>query len=459
MNKVLEALFGYRGFKILIPLIDIAIVYGSIILSFYFFKDDLDNFSDNWFAFVAIWPYIGLSYLILSHIFELDKPKDFSFFGIGYTVSLVIIALLLVTMAISFLTREFAYPRSILLTSSGLQIILMTFWHYFSNRMYFRVNKGKSVLVIGYKKAQALAYKLLESRGMWSNIKHVCSPEHPNVYKFINECDVTFVTEDVDEIERGKFVLYCVERYRTIYYQPKNSEILQYNANFLQIDDSPILDVREIGLSQTSESLKRAIDIILGVLGFVVFFIPFVIIYIVLKVSGGTAFYVQERVTRDNRIFKIYKFRTMVENAEATSGPVLAQNVDKRITKLGRVLRATRLDEIPQIFNILIGDMSVVGPRPERPYFVEQYNEQMPEYNLRHRVKAGLTGLAQIQGKYNTSVMDKLKYDLLYINGYSLALDIKLILQTLNILLRKSSTEGIKTHDDLEREVDELTRH
>ena len=190
----------------------------------------------------------------------------------------------------------------------------------------------------------------------------------------------------------------------------------------------------------------------------VIFFIPFVFVYLALKIGGGTAFYVQERITRDNKVFKIYKFRTMVENAEAISGPVLAQEVDKRITRLGHILRATRLDEIPQIFNILIGDMSIVGPRPERPFFVEQFCEEMPEYNLRHRVKAGLTGLAQVQGKYNTSVRDKLKYDLLYINGYSLALDIKLIMQTLNILLRSNSTEGVKSVEELGDEIERLTR-
>lgn len=140
------------------------------------------------------------------------------------------------------------------------------------------------------------------------------------------------------------------------------------------------------------------------------------------------------------------------------SGPVLANDVDHRITKIGKILRATRMDEVPQIFNILIGDMSIVGPRPERPFFVDQFRKDIPEYNLRHRVKAGLTGLAQVQGKYNTSVWDKLKYDLLYINGYSLALDIKLIMQTLNILLRKNSTEGMKSVTELGEEVESLTR-
>ena len=216
--------------------------------------------------------------------------------------------------------------------------------------------------------------------------------------------------------------------------------------------------MRELGLGQSNELFKRLTDVFLGILGLIVLSIPFIFVYLALKIGGGSAFYAQERITRDNKVFKIYKFRTMVENAEAASGPVLAQDVDCRITKLGHFLRATRLDEIPQIYNILIGDMSIVGPRPERPFFVEQFCAEMPEYNLRHRVKTGLTGLAQVQGKYNTSVRDKLKYDLLYINGYSYALDIKLIMQTLNILLRKSSTEGVKSVSEIEKEVEELTR-
>ncbi|MDU1891641.1 MAG: sugar transferase [Dysgonomonas sp.] len=458
MRSLFDKIFGYRFFRLFMPLLDIAIIFTSYMVSFYLFKDTLDNFTLNYNAFWAILPYIIVTYLVLNHIFELDKPKDFTFFGIGYTVVLSIGALLFITMAISFFIREFAFPRSILLTSSIFQIIFITLWHLFANKMYFFANKGKSVLVVGYEKSQALAFKLLESRGMWSNIKHVCSPDYPKVCELIDECDITFLTEDVDEVQKQKFILYSLENSRTILYQPKNLDILQFNADFLQIDDSPVLDVRELGLSHGSETIKRLIDVVLGGIALVLFFIPFVIIYLTLKIGGGSAFYVQERITRDNKIFKIYKFRTMVENAEAMSGPVLAQDVDKRITKIGRILRATRLDEIPQVFNILIGDMSIVGPRPERPFFVEKFSAEIPEYNLRHRVKAGLTGLAQVQGKYNTSVRDKLKYDLLYINGYSLALDIKLIMQTLNILLRKSSTEGVKGVLELEAEVEELTR-
>lgn len=458
MGFILKKLFGYRGFRIIVPLVDLIFVYAANIVAFYIFKDDLNNFTANYNAFWAVLPYMLIGYFILSQIFELDKPKDFTFFGISYTVVLTILSLLFVTMAISFLSREFAYPRSILLRAAVLQIVFISFWHLFASNMYFRLYKGRSVLVIGHTKSQALAFKLLESNGMWSNVKHVCTPNHPNLYNYMNECDVTFLTEDIEEDIKQEIIFYCIENNLNIFYQPKNSDILQFNSNFLQIDDSPVLDVRPLDLAQSNLVLKRFIDVLLAGIALFLFCIPFVLVYLALKISGGTAFYVQERVTRNNKIFKIYKFRTMVENAEALSGPVLAQETDKRITKLGHFLRATRLDEIPQIYNILVGEMSIVGPRPERPFFVEQFSEEIPEYNLRHRVKAGLTGLAQVQGKYNTSVRDKLKYDLLYINGYSLALDIKLIMQTLNILLRKSSTEGVKSFEELEQEIESLTR-
>lgn len=239
-------------------------------------------------------------------------------------------------------------------------------------------------------------------------------------------------------------------------YEPKNPEILLFNARLIQVDDTPILDVKRFGIRPENESLKRIIDIFVATVGVVVFLVPSIFVFISLKLGGGSAFYTQERITRGGKTFKIYKFRTMIENAEAKSGPVLAQETDNRITRYGHFLRATRLDEIPQLYNILKGDMSIVGPRPERPFFVDQFCKEIPEYKLRHRVKAGLTGLAQIQGRYNTTVRDKLKYDLLYINSYSIALDIKLIMQTLNILLRRNSTQGLKDPSDLDLLINKL---
>lgn len=454
----MDKIFGYKGIRLIIPLVDWAIIYFSVIICFYFSKDYLDNFKENYEAFNYMLPYILISYLIIAHIFEFDKPKDFSVFGISYTAALVIFTLFCATMAISYLTRQFAYPRSILIISSLIQIIALSGWHLLTNRMYRRINEKKTILVVGFEKSKELALKLLESDSMWSRIKYICKPTNPNIFTFIANCDITFLSEDIDENTKQDIVRFCVNNNYSVMYEPKNPEILLFNARFMQANDTPLLDVKELNIQPGSESVKRFMDVCIAGIGAIALSIPFVITYLSLKIGGGSAFYTQERVTRGGKTFKIYKFRTMIENAEAKSGPVLAQNTDNRITKMGHIMRATRLDEIPQIFNVLKGDMSIVGPRPERPFFVDQFCKDIPEYNLRHRVKAGLTGLAQVQGKYNTTVKDKLKYDLLYINGYSLALDIKLIMQTLNILLRKSSTEGLKDDRDLEQEIKSLIK-
>lgn len=395
-------------------------------------------------------------YFVLTRVFDLEKPKDFSFFGIAYTVSLIILILLFFTMAISFLVREFAYPRSILLLSSAIEIVIISFWYWIANLLYQQATEQNKVLIIGQDRAKELAHKLLLTKSVWSNVKRICYHKSEHLEESIDLCDVAILTEDISEDRKQNIIKLCIEKGKQTLYEPKNKEILLFNASMTQVDDSPMLAVKELDMSTGAESVKRFIDVVIGLFGAIVFIIPTTIIYIILKINGGTAFYVQERVTRGGQIFKIYKFRTMIENAEAVSGPVIAQEMDNRITRFGHFMRATRLDEIPQIFNVLKGDMSIVGPRPERPFFVEQFSKEIPEYNMRHRVKAGLTGLAQVQGRYNTSARDKLKYDLLYINGYSLALDFKLILQTLNILLRRDSTRGVEYSKNLDKEIESL---
>ena len=156
----------------------------------------------------------------------------------------------------------------------------------------------------------------------------------------------------------------------------------------------------------------------------------------------GPVFYRQKRVTKDGKTFDILKFRSMIVDAESDGKPHPATDNDDRITKVGKVIRAMRIDELPQIFNILKGDMSIVGPRPERVEHCEKYGAEIPEFEFRNKVKGGLTGFAQIYGKYNTSALDKLRLDLMYIENYSLLLDIKLILMTIRIMFKKESTEG-----------------
>lgn len=451
----MKRLYTRKGFGIVVILVDLLIIYLSILLSYFLFENNLESYSDNFYAFIYISPYIGICYLILNHIFELDRPRDFTLLGVGYSISLAIICLFFATMAISFLARKFAYPRSVLIVSSVLQIIFLTLWHVYVNRNYLKENVKQTILIVGYEKSKQLAYKLLRSKGIWSKVKKICEPDSQRIKDYIKACDVIFISEDVDEIKKQAIVEFCIDNNKSIFYEPKNKEILLFNTTFTQVDDMPILKVKSMEIGSGNLFFKRFIDVFLCAIAVLIFLIPGLIVSIILKIGGGSVIYKQERVTRNGRIFNIYKFRTMIENAEAVSGPTLAQETDNRITKLGHILRSTRLDEIPQLYNILRGDMSIVGPRPERPYFVDQFRKEIPEYDLRHRVKAGLTGLAQIQGKYNTPVRDKLKYDLLYINGYSLALDVKLIMQTLNILLRKSSTEGV-SDINYEEEINKL---
>jgi len=208
--------------------------------------------------------------------------------------------------------------------------------------------------------------------------------------------------------------------------------------------------VQKLGLNFEQLFFKRILDIIISIIGIVLTSPIMIIVSIIIKLTdGGNIFYKQERVTIGEKRFQVLKFRTMVMNAEKLTGPVLAGEDDPRITKIGKVMRATRIDELPQFFNILKGDMSVVGPRPERPFFVEKFKSEISDFKYRTLVKAGLTGVAQVMGKYTTTPEDKVRYDIIYIKNYSILLDLKLILQTIKIMFMKESSEGVALDEPL----------
>jgi lipopolysaccharide/colanic/teichoic acid biosynthesis glycosyltransferase len=175
------------------------------------------------------------------------------------------------------------------------------------------------------------------------------------------------------------------------------------------------------------------------------------VIAILIKRDGGPVFYTQKRVTRGGREFDLYKFRTMIPDAEKLTGPVLAQKDDPRVTKIGKKLRQTRLDEIPQLWNTLKGDMSLVGPRPEREHFIELYKESIPEYEYRTFVRAGITGLAHVFGKYNTTPEERIKLDLTYMQNYSIFLDLKIMIETLRVIFTKDYAEGVEQSSGAEK--------
>ena len=214
---------------------------------------------------------------------------------------------------------------------------------------------------------------------------------------------------------------------------PDLLQFLTLRARLEDLDGLPIININDVPLQGFNAWLKRAIDIVLSSAACVVLGIPAAIIAAAVKLtSNGPVFYRQERMGLDGRAFSVYKFRSMYADAEDDSGPVWARDDDPRATPIGRLLRRFDLDELPQFWNVLAGDMSIVGPRPERPFFVEQFKHRIPQYMLRHKVKAGITGWAQVNGwRGNTSLEKRIEYDLYYIENWSVTLDIKIMWLTL----------------------------
>jgi Undecaprenyl-phosphate glucose phosphotransferase len=210
---------------------------------------------------------------------------------------------------------------------------------------------------------------------------------------------------------------------------PDLLQFIALRARLEDLDGLPIINVNDVPLQGFNTWVKRSIDILLSLVAIVVLAIPFAIIALLVRLSSaGSVFYRQERMGLDGKAFTVYKFRSMYQNAEGDTGPIWARDDDPRSTPIGRWLRRLDLDELPQFWNVLKGDMSIVGPRPERPFFVEQFKHRIPQYMLRHKVKAGITGWAQVNGwRGNTSLEKRIEYDLYYIENWSVGLDLKIM--------------------------------
>ncbi|MEQ1897241.1 MAG: undecaprenyl-phosphate glucose phosphotransferase [Vicinamibacterales bacterium] len=214
---------------------------------------------------------------------------------------------------------------------------------------------------------------------------------------------------------------------------PDLLQFIALRARLEDLDGLPIINVNDVPLQGFNAGVKRALDAVLSAAALLVLGIPMAILALIVKrTSPGPVFYHQERMGLDGRQFHVYKFRSMYQDAEDDSGPVWARDDDPRCTPVGRFLRRFDLDELPQFWNVLRGDMSIVGPRPERPYFVSQFKQRIPQYMLRHKVKAGITGWAQVNGwRGNTSLEKRIEYDLYYIENWSVSLDLKIMWLTL----------------------------
>ncbi len=324
-----------------------------------------------------------------------------------------------------------------------LQTVVAVVLPYIYSVIYHRLYSAhKMIMVCGTDDAAILKIKM-ESRPDKYRINRMISIDEglDAICKAISEYH-SVILNDVPAVIRNDILKFCYSNCIRTYVTPKLSDIIMRGSTEICLFDTPLVLVRGAGLTFVQRLMKRTMDIILCLIAMIVALPIMLIVALAIKLDdGGPVFYKQKRVTLDGREFDILKFRSMIVNAEACGAQGATDN-DPRITRVGKIIRATRLDELPQILNILKGDMSIVGPRPERIENVEEYSRAIPEFNFRHKVKGGLTGYAQIYGKYNTSAYDKLRLDLMYIENYSVLLDIKLILMTVRIIFKKESTEG-----------------
>jgi exopolysaccharide biosynthesis polyprenyl glycosylphosphotransferase len=348
-------------------------------------------------------------------------------------------------VVISLLAFRFVTPFYLFVVLLA-EMLVSTIWNVIVIKLYNRIfQPWKILLVYGERPAADLVYKVEARRDKYAIYDAVNINEGmEQIKKRILDFQAVIIG-DIPAVERNDVLKYCYAKKVRAYVIPKISDIILMGADRIHVFDTPFMLSRGYTLSFDQRFGKRTLDIILSVL-LLIAASPFMLLTaLAIKLyDHGPVFYSQVRCTKGGKEFAIYKFRSMIVDAEKKGGVQLAKEHDERITPVGRVIRAARIDELPQLFNILKGDMSFVGPRPERPELIEEYSQEMPEFVFRMRVKAGLTGYAQVYGKYNTTPYDKLKLDLFYIENYSFWTDMKLILMTVKTIFKPASTEGIE---------------
>lgn len=325
----------------------------------------------------------------------------------------------------------------------GLDLVITLVCTYLFTALYHNIFAPQSIIMICEKKdTLALKFKMDTSKDKYCVDKIVYIDEgFDKICSYIVNYDAVVINAVQAEL-RNNILKFCYKNRIHTYMTPKISDIIVRGASDIMLLDTPLLLTRGPGITFSQRVMKRIMDLLICFIALVPAIPVMLIIAILIKLEDrGAVFYRQERVTKDLKKFQILKFRSMIAGAEAGE-PLPAINNDPRVTKVGRFIRATRLDELPQLLNIIAGDMSLVGPRPERTEYVERYSSQIPEFEFRAQVKGGLTGYAQVYGKYNTTAYDKLRLDLMYIENYSWRLDIKLLLMTFRVMFKKESTEG-----------------
>ncbi|MGM0923896.1 MAG: sugar transferase [Bacillota bacterium] len=441
--------------RIFLIFLDLALVYISFSFSYWIQTEGLslnlgikiDN-SLIFFLFIISFFSFYLFDLYVDWRRKNIRNLLFSVFLSSLTSAGLMLVMLMIkgaVMSIPFVIAVFCMQTVMLCTARFL------LWHQLK-----RIYANKKVLIIGedYEMNLRMADKFLGQKQDWFIISDFLPIAKKEFFiSKLQSADAVLIAPEVNKHEASEIVSLCVRNEKEVLIVPHLFELFIAGSEPEQIDDMLVLSIKPPVLNQTQNQLKRISDVIVSAAMLILATpIMFTLFTLIPLTSKGSAIFKQERIGQNGKPYLLYKFRSMVQDAEIQTGPVLASDKDPRITKLGSFMRATRVDEIPQLFNVLKGDMSLIGPRPEREFFIKKFERDIPDYKYRLRVKPGITGLAQVLANYTTSVEDKLRYDLMYVRNYSFMLDLKIFLQTIRVVLQRDQAQGLKEENMLRKQ-------
>ncbi len=397
-------------------------------------------------CFLGLWYSIVL--LILLYLLEgvaVGRRRLLDLF-FGFFISSFFLNLILLIIQIFFVSRLWKKFVIAALIMIALETICGAIWILLCHKIFSKYHFGRqAVFIYGNREDEQEYVRVNNTINMYFKISTSVDFHRGQEYimSVIKGSPVIFLGDIPTEI-RNNIIKYCQERKIECFAIPKISDIYTQNAEVVQINDKLLFKYPYVGIFGLRKIIKRAADIFVSLLLIIITSPVLLAAAIAIKLEdGGEIFFRQERITIDMKPFMMYKLRSMRPDAEK-GGARLSYDGDDRVTNIGRKLRKYHIDEIPQLINVLKGDMAIVGPRPEREGFIRQYMERIPEFAERLKVKGGLTGYAQVYGRYNTEPEDKIKYDLYYIYSYSLWMDVKLVILTIRILFQKENTQGVR---------------
>lgn len=426
----------------ILNIVIMSLLFGHIWLKYYSWQVLIPFYKKGNFYVILLFVFL---YIIFVRVYDgmMVSYKKIKELVYSQALSCFIADLFMYIVILVVLRRYYIYPIP-LIWGFLEQLLFSIVWSFCTTKFYFKVFKRKKSCIV-WDERRGLD-SVINEHGLdakFDIVKNYNVSEIENHLELLDDMDVVFLA-GIHSKMRNVVIKYCVAHNITSMVIPRVGDMLMASAHRMHILHLPVFKLDRYSPAPEYLFIKRAFDIFVSLIAIVVLS-PFMIITaIAIKSDGGPALYKQTRLTKDGREFKVLKFRSMRVDAEKDGVARLSTGEnDDRITKVGHVIRAIRFDELPQLFNILKGDMTIVGPRPERPEIAKEYYKTLPEFELRLQAKAGLTGYAQVYGKYNTTPYDKLLMDLLYISHPSIRQDLSIMFATIKILFMKDSTEGV----------------